>query len=379
MNIKKVFMTGIVIILSLTLVGVTHGKELIKVGWLGALTGPGAPFGMNYLQGLKMGVEEVNAGGGVLGRKLEYVTIDDAADPAQSVSAMTRLVYQDKVDVVVGGWGSATILANMKVCEKAGVPYLASGGSNPRITSKDNKWTFRPLHTDANLGVEIAAVAVKLGYKQIGIIHDRNDYGVGARDVFIEAISKNNLKPVAVESYQMGDKDFAAQLIRIREAKPDVLAVFGTVTEGAAIATQRAKLGMGHLRIISVAGIANVNYIKLAGKDAEKTICLTPFNRYVSKESEVWAKIYEEKFKDTGVIPTPDVAYMSYSAIVNILKPALEIAGSTDKSKVRDAFRKVRWKDFGQKNENYFDEIGQAIRESIIVHVVNGDFVPFKY
>jgi branched-chain amino acid transport system substrate-binding protein len=379
MMVRKVFVIGAIVMFCLSVMGVTHAKEPVKVGWLGALTGPGAPFGMNMLQGVKMGVEEVNARGGVLGRKLEIVSIDDAADPAQSVSAMTKLVYQDKVDVVCGGWGSATILANMRVCEKAGVPYIAIGGSNPKITSKDNKWTFRPLQNDAKQGLEIADIAVKqLGYKRFGIIHDRNDYGTGAKDVFVQGLSKHNLIPVAVESYQMGDKDFTSQLIKIREAKPDVLAVLGTVIEGAAIAIQRTQLGMGNLRIVGVAGLANMHYIKLAGKATEGTVCLTYFNRRLSPESETWARNYEEKYKDSSAVPTPDVAWMGYSSIVNILEPALKMAGSTNKTKIRDALRKVKWRDLGQNINNYFDETGQAIRESIIIEVKNGDFVPYK-
>jgi len=173
----------------------------------------------------------------------------------------------------------------------------------------------------------------------------------------------------------MGDKDFNAQLIKIREAKPDGLGLFGTLVEGAQIAIQMKKLGM-NLPIYSMAGLANVNYIKLGGEAVEGTICAAHFNRHLSPDCEAWARRYEERFKHATVIADPNSAWMSYSAGALVFPAAVRMAGSMDKTKVRDALRKVKWRECGQDIDNYYDEEHALQKETIIVQVKGGDFKP---
>ena len=376
---KKGLLIALVVILSLGMAGVTIAADPIKVGTLMALTGPGAAFGTNMLFGLQMAIDDINAGGGLLGRKIEIISIDDAAQPAQSVSAITRLIHQDKVDIIIGGWGSATVLANFKVAEKAGMPYIECGGSNPRVTrGNNNQWTFAALQNDEKQSKVISKLALEMGYKRFAILHDRNDFGVGGRDEFSKGLGEyGKLKPVVIESYQMGDKDFNAQLIKIRDAKPDALGLFGTLVEASAIAIQMKKLGM-NLPIFSMAGIANVNYIRLGGEAVEGTILASHFNRHLSPETEAWAKRYEEKFKQSSVIADPTSAWMSYSAAANCFPRAVKMAGSMDKTKIRDALRQVKWREYGQDIDNYFDKEHAIVKETIIVQVKNGDFAFLK-
>jgi branched-chain amino acid transport system substrate-binding protein len=378
MTDRKALAIGVIFIFYFSIFAIADANEPIKVGFLAALTGPGAAFGINMLQGHQMAVDDMNEAGGLLGRKIEVVVMDDAADPAQSVSAMTRLIYQDKVDIVIGGWGSATVLANFKVCEKARVPYIECGGSNPRITrGQNNQWTFAMIQNDEKQAKVIAELAMDKGYKRIAILHDRNDFGRGGRDEFSKGLAKRGLKPAIVESYQMGDKDFNAQLIKIREAKPDALGLFGTLVEGAAIAIQMKKLGM-NLPIFSMAGLSNVNYIKLGGEAVEGTICASHFNRRISNETEAWAAKYEKKFKHSTVIADPMSAWIAYTAVANCFPRALQMAGSTDKTKVRDALRKIKWREPGQTIDNYFDEEHAVVKETIVVQVKDGKFIPIK-
>jgi branched-chain amino acid transport system substrate-binding protein len=375
---RRALASGVIWIFCFSIFGIAQAKDPIRVGFLAPLTGPGAAFGINMLQGHKMAVDQINEAGGLLRRKLEVVVIDDAADPAQSVSAMTRLIYQDKVDIVIGGWGSATVLANFRVCEKAKVPYIECGASNPRITrGQHNQWTFAMIQNDEKQAKVISGLAMDMGYKRFAILHDRNDFGRGGRDEFSKDLATGGLKPVIVESYQMGDKDFNAQLIRIREAKPDALGLFGTLVEGAAIAIQMKKLGM-NLPIFSMAGLSNVNYIKLGGEAVEGTICASHFNRRISKETEAWALKYEKKFTHSTVIADPMSAWIAYTAVANCFPRAVKMAGSMDKTKVRDALRKIKWREPGQSMDNYFDEEQAVVKETIVVQVKGGKFIPIK-
>jgi branched-chain amino acid transport system substrate-binding protein len=369
-------LTMVVVIISVLAMGrITWAAEPIKIGFLAALTGPGAAFGINMMQGERMAVDELNAKGGLLGRKIEMVVIDDAAQPAQSVSAMTKLIYENKVDIVIGGWGSATVLANFKFAEKAGMPYIECGASNPRVTrGQHDRWTFAMIQNDAQQAKVVAKMAVDMGYKRFAILHDRNDFGVGCKDEFMKSLEAYaKLKPVVIESYQMGDKDFNAQLIKIREAKPDALGLFGTLVEGAAIAIQMKKLGM-NLQIFSMAGLANVNYIKLGGNAVEGTICTTHFNRHINADTERWASDYEKQFKASSVIADPNSAWIAYTAAANPFPKAVRMAESMDKTKVRDALEKVRWREPGQTIDNYFNKEHAVVKETIVVQVKGGDF-----
>jgi branched-chain amino acid transport system substrate-binding protein len=378
MNHKKALTMMVVVFLCVAIVEVTLAASPIKVGFLAGLTGPGTTYGVNMMQGQRMAVDEINEAGGLLGRKIEVVVIDDAAQAAQSVSAMTRLVYQDKVDIVIGGWGTWTVLPNLKVCEKAQVPYIVCGGSNPRVTKgSNNQWTFANIIDDDKHSQVSAKIAMDMGYKRIAILHDRNDYGVGLKDAFIKALEKGGLKPVAIESHQTGDKDFTAQLMKIRDAKPDALGLFSILVEGAAVAIQMKKLGM-ELRIFGMASLSNPNFIKLGGEAVEGAIATTNFARDMSAEAEAWNLKYEKVFAKSTVMLDPVGAWLTYSAVKFPFVNAVKMAGSMDKAKVRDALRQVKWREYGQDIDNYFDKEHALVKQVIVLQVKNGKFFYLK-
>jgi branched-chain amino acid transport system substrate-binding protein len=132
-------LTALTVISVLAFAPAAHAQD-IKVGLITGLSGGGASYGASMRQGVEMAMQEVNDAGGIKGHKLTLDVADDASDPAQSVLAMQRLV-NDQVDIVVGGWGSSQVLANMEVAERAGMPYIVAGASNPRITNSRNKWS----------------------------------------------------------------------------------------------------------------------------------------------------------------------------------------------------------------------------------------------
>lgn len=117
----------------------------IRIGVIAPLSGGGTSYGINIQYGTKMAIDEINKDGGINGRKLEMVIVDDATNPSEAVTAMQKLVDQEKVDVVVGGWGSSQVLAAIPVNEKAEVPYIVVGGTNAAIANVDNKWTFQVI------------------------------------------------------------------------------------------------------------------------------------------------------------------------------------------------------------------------------------------
>ena len=165
----------------------------VKLGVIAGMSGVGTSYGIGIRQGAEMAVKEINDAGGVGGQKINLIVVDDASNPAQSVTAMQRLI-SDGVDLIVGGWGSSQVLANMEVSERAGIPYVIVGATNPRITSENNKWTFRVIQTDATMSEQLARILVRdLGLKRIAVINDSNDYGTGNRDIFVAALDPPGL------------------------------------------------------------------------------------------------------------------------------------------------------------------------------------------
>lgn len=352
------------------------GAQDIKLGVIAGMSGPGTSYGIGIRQGAEMAVKEINAAGGIKGRNISLVVVDDASNPAQSVTAMQRLV-SDKVDMIVGGWGSSQVLANMEVAERAGIPYIVVGATNPKITTDKNKWTYRVIFTDSVQAEQIADAAVKrLGMKRIAIIHDANDYGVGNRDIFLSSLKKLNVEPVTVVSYQSADKDFTAQLSRIRESNPDGIAVFGTIPAAPAIMNQARDLGI-KARFIGTGGLANENLMTLAPKSSEGTVLTTYFHEDVDADSRTWADRYVKEFSGGSQPARPVLAAWEYRAIKFIAAPCLSSVG-TDKDKLRQCIGGWKGRMFSAPGDAYFDKTGQLIQQSVLVEVGNGAFQAFK-
>lgn len=348
----------------------------IKMGVVAGMSGPGTSYGIGIRQGAEMAVKEINAAGGIKGRKISLVVVDDASNPAQSVTAMQRLASEG-VDLIVGGWGSSQVLANMEVAERAAIPYIVVGATNPKITTDKNKWTYRVIFTDTDQAEQIADAAVKkLGMKRIAVIHDANDYGVGNRDIFLASLKKLGVEPVSVVSYQSADKDFTAQLSRIREADPDGLAVFGTIPAAPAIMNQARDLGV-KARFIGTGGLANENLMTLAPKASDGTVFTTYFHEDVDHEAKAWAQRYVKEFSGGSQPPRPVLAAWEYRAIRYIAAPCLEKVG-TDKEKMRQCIGAWKGRMFSVPGDAYFDKTGQLIQPSVLVEVGNGAFQAFK-
>lgn len=348
----------------------------IKLGVIAGLSGPGTSYGIGIQQGAEMAVKEINDAGGVNGQKLQVVMVDDASNPAQSVTAMQRLVNEN-VDIIVGGWGSSQVLANMEVSERAGIPYVVVGATNPKITSEKNKWTFRVIQTDAVMAEQIAQLAVgPMKMKRIAVINDSNDYGTGNRDVFVAALKKAGVEPVEVQSYQSSDKDFTSQLARIRAANPDGIAIFGTIPAAPAIMNQARDFGIT-ARFIGTGGLANETLISLAPKGSAGTVLTTYFDEGVDAEAKAWAERYVKAFSGSSQPPRPVLAAWEYRAIKFIVAPCLA-RGGTDKAKMRECIAGFKGKLFGVPGETKFDKTGQLEQEPVLVEVRDNAFPSFK-
>ena len=347
--------------------------EDVRLGYIAGLSGGGASYGAGMLQGVRMAVDEINAAGGVGGRRLALDIADDNSDPAQSVLAMQRLIG-DRVDAVIGGWGSSMVLANMEPAERAGMPYVVFGASNPRITTSRNKWTFRLLTDDGDQARQLADLVVnQLHLKRIAVLNDSNDYGVGCRDAFLAELKVLGITPLRVESYGFNDKDFTAQLTHISGDNPDALATFGTLPAIPAIMNQARDLGID-ARFMGTAGLGTEALIGLAPDSSQHAIATMYFHADVDPEAKAWAARYTEAFAHATPPPRPSQAAWGYRAVKLILAPCLTDSAG-DKDKLRACIARWHGTVFGlPKAEAHFSDVNQLVVPVVFVQIAGKQF-----
>ncbi|HWM83953.1 MAG TPA: ABC transporter substrate-binding protein [Pseudolabrys sp.] len=225
-------------------VGVTDAT--IKIGILSSLTGPGALFGSGNEAGAVMAFEEVNAAGGINGRKLEWVSLDDETSPPKAIIAFRRLVDQEKVFAVYGPSASAIAQALVPSFKQAAqVPVFIGVPSSPSVTHPLIPNVFRtgPIN-DLAQGVALADYVLdNLKAKKIAIIRQTDEYGKRGAEGFLSRLKERNA--VAVEQvFGIADTDFTAQVASIAKTEPDVLIIYGYPNPSALITRQARQFGM---------------------------------------------------------------------------------------------------------------------------------------
>lgn len=377
MAIGKSALIRLVLAASLFATGAALANERpVKVGVILGLTGSTIAYSTTLRQAIEMATAEHNA---TSTRKIQLDVVDDASNPAQSVSAMQRLV-SNNVDVIVGGFGSSQVLANMEVAERAGIPYIVVGASNPRVTTERNKWTFRLQAHDAMQAADLAQVSIDiLKLTRIAIMSDTNDYGVGAKEAFTAALARYGTQPVEVQSFQTSDKDFTAQLTRILHKQPDGLAIFGTIPAAPAIMNQARELGIT-ARFLGTGGLTSETLMTLAKEASQGTVASSSFSPEMDETARDWATRYIEMYKNATQPPRPVAASLGYFAMKLLVSPCVLKVG-TDKVAVRQCIRDWRgpWPGAPKAEGGaYFDNTQQLQIRSVPIEVAGDGFVVLK-
>ena len=218
-------------------------SNVIKIGYAGPLTGDTAQYGVAVEAGLRMKIEEINAAGGINGKKLELISQDTKGDVNESVNIFKKLKGQDKVDIYVGNVLSGNSNAVAPLAQQMKAVMIDPAGTNIDVT-KGKDFVFRTTFTDPYQGTAAAKYAAKNGIKKVAILtNTSSDYSVGLAAAFKEEAAKQGLQ-VVEEKYTKDDKDFKSILTNIKNQTPDAIFIpdyYGTV---GLIATQAKELGM---------------------------------------------------------------------------------------------------------------------------------------
>lgn len=341
----------------------------LTLGVITELTGPGASYGRALVQGAEMAVRDINAAGGIGGRPLALRIADGGTNPARSAIAMRRLIVAD-VHAVVGGWGSAQVLANLEPAEQSELTYVVVGATHPDITSPRRRSVFRVIQSDAAQADILAeAVLQRLRGRRIAVIAAASAYGAGSRERFLAALARLGAEPVAVQQFAAGDQDFRVPLERIRAANPDVLAVFATVPAAPRVLEQARALGIT-ARFVGTGGLANEALIAAAPQAAEGTLITAFFSEEADPEAAAWAERFR---RENGPDASPTLAAWEYRAIRYIVAPCLARA-QDDRAALRTCIAGFRGRIFGVAGEVHFDASGQLVQPPLLAEVRGGRF-----
>ena len=310
----------------------------IPIGVYGAQTGSEAAFGSSTANGVKIAADEINAAGGVLGRKIRLHVEDDQGRADEAASAVTKLITAQNVVALVGENSSNQSLAAAPIAQSNQVPMISPSSTNPAVTEKGD-YIFRVCFTDPYQGKALAVFVrnnLKLDTAAI-LVDKKNDYSVGLANVFRKEFEGAGGKIVAEQSYSGGDTEFRPQLTTIRAASPQALFIPGFYTEVGQIAIQARDLGLT-VPLVGGDGWDSPAVIEIGGKAIENSYFSDHY--FVGDTRPVVQKFVAEYKKRHGKNPEATAA-LGYDAL-QIWAAAAKRAGSLDKKAIRDQIAQTK-------------------------------------
>lgn len=366
-------MPGVLLALGLAGCGKSGGgvaaEDKIKVGEFASLTGSEAAFGQSSHKGTLLAIDEINAGGGVLGKKLELIYEDNQSKQGESATIVKKLISRDHVVAVLGEVASGRSLEAARICQDNKIPQISPSSTNPKVTETGD-YIFRVCFTDPFQGKLLADFGRDtLKAKRVAILSDvASAYSVGLADYFKQPFTAAGGVIVADQKYASHDKDFKAQLTAIKAENPDAIFVPGYYTEVGLIVLQARQLGIT-VPMFGGDGWEAQELIQIAGDALKNTYYSTHFSPLKdTPEVRKFVNAFQAKFN--GEIPDAMAALGYDSALV--LADAIKRAGTTDSAKLRDALAATDLQ--GATGRTKIDEHRDAPKAAVIITVENGKF-----
>jgi len=357
--------------------GTASGGNEILIGEYGSLTGPQATFGQSTHNGIMMAIDEINAKGGVGGRKLKVLTEDDQSKQEEAANAVTKLISQNNVVAVLGEVASSASIAAAPICQSNKVPMISPSSTNPQVTQKGD-YIFRMCFTDDYQGHSMGDYVSKaLGVKRAAILTDvKSDYSQGLGHFFEERFTQLGGKIVGRASYANGDSDFKAQLTSVKATNPQILFVPGYYTDIGQIAIQARDLGIS-APLVGGDGWESPKLIEIGGKSLEGSFYS---NHYFYGDPNPIVRDFVQKYKDRYG-QTPDaLAALGYDS-AKVLADAIRRAGKTDGPAIRDAIAATKGLEAVTGTINMGPDRNPVGKKLVIEEIKNGQLVlkaPFE-
>ena len=319
------------------------GDDVIKLGWMGSLTGDQAAFGTCESQTVQMLVDDLNANGGLLGKQVDLICYDTKGDAQEAVNVAKRLCAQDKVCAIIGPNASGQCIAIQSVLDQYKISDMSTVATNEKVTVQIvddtpvlKEYNFRVCFIDPVQGrIAASFIADYLGYDKAAILYDVNDdYAQGLKDNFIAVYTEKGGTVVAEEGYTAGDTDFTAQLTKIKEAQPQIIFTPIFYQDFIMIHKQARTLGID---LAMVGGDGCASEVLFDAADAVDGSYVINHVSLTDPAGESFRKEYAEKYNGAKMELN---GYMAHDAFL-LWCAAVEKAGSDDPQAIADAYSQV--------------------------------------
>jgi branched-chain amino acid transport system substrate-binding protein len=343
-------------------------KPITVVG-LVELSGAGATAGTNFNNGVKLAVKEINAAGGILGRKIEYTANDTQSNPGVAKALATKAV-DDGAYVVMGPVFSGSFIVSMAETQRAEIPNF-TGGEAANITEKGNPYVFRTSFTQSTAMPKLAKyIKDTVKAKSVAILWVNNDFGKGGRDMMAKALEAQGIKVAADISTDPGQVDFSGAVLKAKQSGSDALFVYTNEEESARALRELRKQGYDK-PIIGETTLTGQKVIELAGDSANGAVAHVGLTADAPQPA---IKAFDQKFQTEYKYKSDHNGMKGYSGMY-VVKAITEKIGKTDPKAFAAALHgaTISAKDHpGVLLDVTFDKNGDLDRESFLVKVENG-------
>jgi len=356
-----------------------QAADPIKIGSVLSATGPAAFLGDPEVKTLEMYVESINKAGGLLGRPLQLVHYDDGSDANKANSFAKRLIYDDQVDVIIGGTTTGSTMSMDPLAEKAGVPFISLAGAVV-IIDPVKKWLFKTPHTDRMAAEKVFEDMKKRGYTKIALLSETSGFGQSGKKESELVAPDYGIQIVANETYGPKDTDMSPQLTKIKnDPAVQAVLVFG-LGQGPALVTRNYKQLGVKLPLYHAHGVCSNEFIKLARDAAEGVrlpcAALVVADKLPDSDAQkpvvtAYAKAFQERWKSE----VSTFGGHAYDGLM-LYADAVKRAGGTDKAKVRDAIEQTKGYvgTGGVVNMSATDHMGLDLSAFRMLEIHNGDW-----
>jgi branched-chain amino acid transport system substrate-binding protein len=318
----------------LTLATLGFAADTLKIGVVDTYSGGAALQGIDNLNGFKMAVDEINAKGGVLGKKIEIVTRDDKFNPSVGLSMAKELVLKEDVQVLVGTLSSATALAISEFAAKEKIPFLITGAKSEKlIGEKGNKYTFLIDESTEMVGRAVATVLAKKPYTKYWMAGDDFEFGHSLNDAVWNHIKQLNPKAQLIGQtwWKLGETDFGPYITQMESAKPDFIMI--GCSGATVIAFQKAAKATGLDKTIPFYQHTAIDTVILAAVGNEGPEGVVGTANYMfyypqTPENKAFTEAYQKLYNKQPSMPS----FYGYTAGQFVAK-AFQKAGKVDKEK----------------------------------------------
>lgn len=343
----------------------SYSQEVIKIANIVELSGAGATAGTNFKNGVELAIKEINASGGVLGRKIQSTTVDTQSNPGVA-KGLTQKAVDDGVFAIFGPVFSGSIMVSMAESRRAEVPNF-TGGEAASITQQGNPYVFRTSFGQSTSFPKLARY-INSKAKTLAVIYVNNDFGKGGRDAIVKLMEGSPTKIVADISTNSGQIDFAAAVLAVKQSNADAVFVYTNEEESARALREFRKQGWTR-PIIGETTLTGQKVIELAGEAANGAVAHVGLTVDAPP-----TKAFGAKFQQEYKYVSDHNGIKGYTGVY-VLKAAIEKVGKLDRVAVAKALKNATFtakQHPGVLMDVTFDDKGDIDRESFMVEVKNG-------